>query len=119
MDARMALALAAGAALAPAVAMAQNAATDNPVVRLTIEHGSFSPGDRAHVRVHIRDDSYLVVLQATPDGRVMMLYPRHPDDNAFVRAGSDFEVVGPGGRETFTASDVNGTGTIVAAVSKD
>jgi hypothetical protein len=95
--------------------------TTEPAVRLTVQgSGVFDPGDRAHVRVHVRDDSYVVVLQSAPDGRVVILFPRHPDDNDFVRAGSDFEVVGPAaGQASFTVADVGGTGTIVAAVSKD
>src|SRR5271165_4330479 len=47
--------------------------------------------DRARVHVHVRDDSYLVVLYASPDGHVRMLYPIYPHDDDFVKAGTDFD----------------------------
>ncbi len=93
---------------------------DEPVVRVTLaERNVYDPGDRAHVRVHVRDDAHLVVLQAAPDGQVSVLYPRLPTDDDFVRGGSDFDINGPGGRESFVVSEVGGTGAVYAAVSKD
>ena len=46
---------------------------DPPVVRVTIEgRSTFAPGERAHVRVHVRDDAYLVVAQAAQDGHALI-----------------------------------------------
>jgi Domain of unknown function (DUF4384) len=132
MIATLALGLLAGAvntigasSLAPSPAAADPraqavAAPDEPVVRVTLaERNVYDPGDRAHVRVHVRDDAYLVVLQAAPDGQISVLYPRLPTDDDLVRGGSDFDINGPGGRESFVVSEVGGTGAVYAAVSKD
>ncbi len=55
---------------------------DEPAVRVTLNSQNvFDAGDRARVRVRVRDDSYLVVLRADPDGRVSVLYPETPADD--------------------------------------
>jgi hypothetical protein len=60
------------------------------------------------VYVSLRDPGYLTVLHVDPVGRVRVLFPLTPDDNAATPGGSTFELAAPAGAE-------NGTGTIVAA----
>ena len=45
--------------------------------------------------------------------------PLDPRDDNFVRGGRKYEIRGRGGRESFTADDGKGTGTVYAAVSHD
>lgn len=60
------------------------------------------------VYVSLRDPGYLTVLHVDPVGRVRVLFPVTPDDDAAAPGGSTFELAAPAGTE-------NGTGTIVAA----
>jgi len=61
--------------------------------------------------VTLRDAGYLTVLQVDPVGRIRVLFPLSPDDNAAVPAGSTFEVGIP--------VDGDGAiGTVVAARSR-
>ena len=93
---------------------------DDPVVQIWINNNRrFLAGDRAKVEVRTRDDGYLVVLHADPDGRLRVLYPLDPDDDNFVRGGRKYEVRGRGGREAFTVDVSSGRGTVYAAVSRD
>src|SRR5215469_7539646 len=71
--------------------------TDDPAVRVTLNSQNvFDVGDHARVRVHVRDDSYLVVLYADPTGAVRTLFPANPGDDDFVRANSDVAVQAAG-----------------------
>ena len=60
-----------------------------------------------------------MVLHADPDGHLRVLFPLDPKDDNFVRGGRKYEIRGRGGRESFTADDRNGRGTVYAAVSHD
>jgi hypothetical protein len=62
----------------------------------------------ATVHVSLRDPGYLTVLHVDPAGRVRVLFPLRPDDNAATPRGFTFELAAPAGAD-------NGTGTIVAA----
>jgi hypothetical protein len=98
----------------------QNAAADEPAVRITLNSQNvFDAGDRARVRVKVRDDAYLVVLRADPNGRVSVLYPESPADDDFVHGGEEFDVRSHTSDGSFVVSATRGTGTIYAAVSKD
>ncbi|HZS62624.1 MAG TPA: hypothetical protein VFA43_25420, partial [Gemmatimonadaceae bacterium] len=53
-----------------------NAGPGDPVVRVTLNSNSvYDRGDKARVFVKVRDDGFVVVLLATPDGRVRPLFP--------------------------------------------
>src|SRR5215218_9189814 len=81
---------------------------DDPAIQIWISNDRrFIPGDHAKVQVRTREDGYLLVLHADPR-----------DDN-FVRGGRKYEIRGRGGRESFTADDRTGRGTVYAAVSHD
>jgi hypothetical protein len=60
------------------------------------------------VFVKLRDPGYLTVLHVDPVGRIRVLFPLNPDDNAAAPGGATFELAAPVGAE-------GGTGTIVAA----
>jgi 23S rRNA pseudouridine2605 synthase len=93
---------------------------DEPAVRVTLNSQNvFDAGDRARVRVRVRDDSYLVVLRADPDGRVTVLYPETPADDDYVHGGEEFDVRSHSTDGSFVVAATRGTGMVYAAVSKD
>lgn len=90
----------------------------DPAIQLWISNDRrFFPGDRAKVHVRTKDDGYLVVLHADPDGYLRVLFPLDPSDDNFVRGGKKYEVRGRGGREAFDVELTSGRGTVYAAVS--
>lgn len=95
------------------------ALTGNAPVQLSLsQSGRYYPGDAVQVTVRPGADGYLLVLHADPDGRVRVLFPLDPGDDAFVRGGKDYELRSRGDRRTvFIADWSHGTGTILAALS--
>jgi hypothetical protein len=99
---------------------AHAAGGDDPAIQIWISNDRrFLPGERAKVQVRTREDGYLLVLHADPDGHLRVLFPIDPRDDNFVRGGRKYEIRGRGGRESFTADDRTGRGTVYAAVSHD
>src|SRR5216117_2632777 len=90
----------------------------NPVT-VRLNHDQFDPGDRARVYVQSAQDGYLVVLHADAEGRVRVLFPLDPSDDAFVRGGKRFELRGRGDRDAFQVEGDEGSGTVLAAVAPD
>jgi uncharacterized protein DUF4384 len=104
----------------PPGAAAQAAGGDDPAIQIWISSDRrFLPGEQAKVQVRTREDGYLLVLHADPDGHLRVLFPIDPKDDNFVRGGRKYEIRGRGGRESFTADDRTGRGTVYAAVSHD
>jgi hypothetical protein len=105
----------------PAAAPAVRAGSgDDPAIQIWINNDRrFLPGDRAKVQVRTREDGYLLVLHVDPDGHLRVLFPLDPRDDDFIRGGRKYEIRGRGGRESFTADDGKGRGTVYAAVSHD
>jgi hypothetical protein len=104
----------------PPGASAQAASGDDPAIQIWISSDRrFLPGEHAKVQVRTREDGYLLVLHADPDGHLRVLFPIDPKDDNFVRGGRKYEIRGRGGRESFTADDRTGRGTVYAAVSHD
>jgi hypothetical protein len=70
-----------------------------------------APTASAPPQVHVRlaGAAYLTVLHVDPDGRIRVLFPRRPDDRAWVPGGATVEVAVDG---------EGGTGTILAARSR-
>jgi Domain of unknown function (DUF4384) len=90
-----------------------------PPIRVSLSgHGHYRPGDHVSVHVETRDDGYVFVLHVDADRRLRVLFPRDPGDDNFVRGGQEIEILGRGGRETFTV-DRAGRGVVYAAVSPD
>ncbi|MEZ0335477.1 MAG: DUF4384 domain-containing protein [Gemmatimonadales bacterium] len=94
------------------------AQTDDPTVQLWISNDRrFFQSDRATVQLRTRNDGYVVVLHADPDGHLRVLAPVDPNDDNFVRGGKKYEVKGRGAREAFTVEVSSGRGTVYAAYS--
>jgi len=93
---------------------------DDPAIRLWLDNdGRYQRGDRAEVQVKAREDGYLLVLNVDPDGRLRVLFPLDPDDDALIRGGKKYEILGRGGREAFTIEQRSGHGTVYAAISRE
>jgi uncharacterized membrane protein YgcG len=91
----------------------------NPPVTVKINHDQFSSGDRARVYVEAAQDGYLVVLHADAAGRIRVLFPIDPRDDAFIRGDKKFEIRGRNDRDAFQVDGDEGSGTVLAAVSRD
>ena len=91
---------------APARRRSRSVGGDDPAIQIWISNDRrFLPGDRAKVQVRTREDGYLLVLHADPDGHLRVLFPLDPGDDNFVRGGPKYEIRGRGGRESFTVDD--------------
>lgn len=101
--------------------LATAALTAAPPVAVRLNNdGRFEPGDGVRVTVSPGGDGYLVVLHADPDGRIRVLFPLDPFDDAFVRGGRDYDLRTRGDRrELFIADWQQGNGTVLAALSSD
>ncbi|HZI22746.1 MAG TPA: DUF4384 domain-containing protein [Gemmatimonadales bacterium] len=106
-----------GTAPASAGAPAVAATSDDPPIKVWLNHDDFQRGDKARVNVKTGEDGYVVVLRADADGRVRVLFPLDPSDDDFVRGGETIEVRGRGDREAFYVDDRDGSGLVVAARS--
>src|SRR5713101_3394480 len=105
------------AAPAPSPAAATAVRHDDPPVKVWLDQGDYRRGDKAHVSVKLGEDGYLVVLRADAHGRVRVLYPLDPGDDAFVRSGRTLEVRGRGDREAFSIDEREGSGLVLAGRS--
>ena len=107
----------AGSALAPATAASARVVRDDPPIKVWLNHDNYYRGDKARVNARLADDGYVVVLRADADGRVRVLFPLDPGDDAFVRGGETIEVRGRGDREAFYIDEREGSGLVLAARS--
>ena len=79
------------------------------VVRVWL--GSSSPlvrGTGVRVYVEARQDGNLVVLHRRTDGRIEVLFPKHPDTDPFVRAGT-YEIRGGDDRGAWVGAEPGGS----------
>src|SRR5207249_7597108 len=102
---------------APSGAAATAVRSDDPPVKVWLDQGSYSRGDKAQVNIKLGEDGYLVVLRADAARRVRVLFPLDPGDDAFVRGGRTIEVRGRGDREAFSIDEREGAGLVLAARS--
>ena len=93
-------------------------AKDTPV-RLKLSDEVYVSGDRARVTVKTAKDGYLVVMRVDTEGRVRVLFPVDPVDDAKVHGGKEFEIKGRGDRNAFTVSEKKGAGLVFAAYSEN
>lgn len=94
-------------------------ADDPAPITVKLNHEQFSRGDHARAYVQTAQDGYLIVLHADLEGRVRILFPLDPTDDAFVRSGRRHELRGRSNRDAFTIDGDDGAGTVLAAVSGD
>lgn len=90
---------------------------DDPPVRLKLNEETYVRGDRAKVKVRAAETGYLLVLRGDADGRVRVLFPIAPDDDAEITGGKEFEVRSRGDREAFVVNETSGAGTVLAVWS--
>jgi len=102
---------------APSPAAATAVRRDDPPVQVWLDQGNSRRGDKAHVNIKLGEDGYLVVLRADADGRVRVLFPLDPGDEAFVRGGETRAIRGRGDREAFSIDEREGAGLVLAARS--
>lgn len=107
------------AAPRPALASAASISTtdDEPRIKVWLNHDDYRRGDKARVNVKVAEDGYLIVLRADGEGRVRVLFPLDPSDDAFIRGGETIEVRGRGDREAFYVDERDGSGLVLAARS--
>ncbi|MDX2192240.1 MAG: DUF4384 domain-containing protein [Gemmatimonadales bacterium] len=100
--------------VAPAAAQEQ---APRPIRLELNDNGRFEVGDRAKVAVTPVDDGYLLVVVAHPDGRVRVLFPRDPGDDAFVRGGRELRIAPRDGKYAFDLVGETGGGAVLAAIA--
>jgi uncharacterized protein DUF4384 len=107
------------ASLATAAAPAAPASADRPPLQIWMNNDRrFREGERARVQIDAEVDGFLLVLNYETDGRVRVLFPLDPRDDARVRAGRRYEVRDEGGESAFRAGQ-DGTGLIYSAIAVD
>lgn len=95
---------------------------DVSIVVWTDRREVFRRGDRVRVYFRAATDGYVTIFRVDTDGRVRVLYPHHPWDDNYVRAGRRYEVRDPYGRHgsrAFVVEDYPGQGYLFAVVSLD
>src|SRR5712664_3414487 len=102
---------------APARAASLAATSDDPRIKVWLNHDDYRRGDKARVNVTVAEDGYLIVLRTDGEGRVRVLFPLDPSDDAFIRGGETIEVRGRGDREAFYIDEGQGSGLVLAARS--
>ena len=70
------------------------------------------------VRVYVRatQDGNLIVLHRRTDGRVDVLFPGNPSEDAYVRAGT-YEIQATADRVAFVVAEPDGSGLVLAALA--
>lgn len=90
------------------------ASAGDPKIRVKLSEVALSAGDRAKVRVKATEDGYLLVLRMDTEGRVRVIFPVDPMDNAALRGRKEVEVRSRGDREAFTVAERAGSGLVLA-----
>ena len=108
-------------AFAPLVAPATSGSirSDDPPIMVKLDHETYDVGNRARIYVRTSRDGYVVILHADPVGRVRVLFPIDPGEDNFVRGDRQFELRSRSDREALQIDYEGGTGTILAAYSRD
>jgi hypothetical protein len=106
-------------ALLMAVALPSALFGDDPPIHVRLDAERYYRGDRGRVWVETVRDGYVLALHAGPTGRVRVLFPLDPGDDAFVRGGEALELLGRGDREAFFVDAREGSGMVLATYSPD
>ena len=86
-------------------------------VTVRLSDSSFARGQRARVYVELGTTAYLLVLHINGEGRIRILFPLRPVEDALVPGGQWYEIPGPDAREAIAVDEREGTGTVLAARS--
>ncbi len=98
---------------------ASAAPTDRPPLQIWMNNDRrFRDGERVRLQVDAEVDGYLLVLNYDTDGRLRVLFPLDPRDDALVRAGRRYEVRGDDGAGAFRAAG-DGSGLIYSAIARE
>jgi len=79
----------------------------------------YARGERVRVYFRTDIDAYVTVLRVDTDGRVRVLFPRDPWEDAFVRGAETYETRGRYDGYAFEVSDYPGVGYVFAIASAD
>jgi hypothetical protein len=74
--------------------------------------------ERVRVYYRVERDAFVTVLRVDTDGRVQVLFPRHPEDNTWAEAGHNYSVSNWDRGTAFVVDDFNGVGYIFAIASE-
>jgi hypothetical protein len=85
----------------------------------TNREGPFEQHSLVKTYVRTAADAYIAVVRVDTDGRLVLLFPYTPDDDAFARGGRTYQVQGRNDGYTFTADDPPGIGYLLAVASPD
>ena len=93
--------------------------SSRPAVRLWMSNDRrYREGDRVRVQVDADADGFLLVLNYDPTGRLRVLFPLDPRDDARIEAGRRYEVRSEGANAAFRAGG-DGTGFVYTAVAEE
>ncbi len=104
-------------ALFQTVADGQPASRDARPVRVWLGSSSvLTRGTPVRVYVQATQDGNLIVLHRRTDGRIDVLFPSKPREDAFVRAGT-YEIQATPSRVAFVVAEPDGSGLVLAALA--
>lgn len=86
-------------------------------VTVRLSDSSFARGQRARVYVELGSTAHLLVLHINGDGRIRILFPLRPMEDALVPGGQWYELPGADAREAIAVDEREGNGTVLAARS--
>lgn len=91
----------------------------DPPVRLRLnEEGRYWPGDGIRAEIRSREDGYLLVIHAEPSGRIRVVFPVDPGNDAFIKGNKTYELRSRSGqRDIAIADEGDGPGALFAAVA--
>ncbi len=100
--------------------MVLNPAPTRERVRVwTNREGPFEQHSRVKTYVRTAADAYIAVVRVDTDGRLVLIFPYTPEDDAFARGGRTYQVEGRDDGYTFVADDPPGIGYLLAVASPD
>ena len=89
-------------------------AAQTPYIALSAgDRDFFTSGDRVQVSFRSATDGYVMVFRVDTDGRIRVLFPRHPGDENYVRGGQTHL------EDAFAVDEYPGVGYLFAIVSLD
>ena len=89
-----------------------------PPITVSLNNGGqYNRGEYAQVQFRTAADGYALILQADQQGRIRVLFPLDPGDDAFIRGGKTYKLTGRDGRGAFYLDQAGGGGMVYAAWS--